>query len=142
MPIERPSVRDLLEQKVVVRPFVRILLAATVMIGGLAFVAFGMILFFSEPLTPYPHPVGAALLAVAVAAAGIGFFWIGVRLIRARTASSALLSPVARRRCSLIVGSLAVSMLVVAFETSRVLFFATAVGLILISYWLFPLERR
>ena len=131
-----------MEQKVVVRPFVRILLAATVMTGGLAFVAFGMILFFSEPLTPYPHPVGAALLAVAVTAAGIGFLWIGLRLIRARATSSALLSSVTRRRCSLIVGGLAVSMLVVAFETSRVLFFATAVGLILISYWLFPLERR
>ena len=142
MSIEQPSVRKLLETKVVVRPVVRVMLAVVVAAGGLAFGAFGASILLLKPSAPYPHPFGVALLSVGLVALGAGFLWVGVRLLRPRADSENLLSPQVRRRCSLIVGGLGVGMVVAAFEAGNLWFFATAAGLIVFSYWLFPLERR
>ena len=137
---EPESVRDLLDQRVSVPPFVRILLAVAVIAGGLAFSLLGAILFFREPPAPYPHPAGAVLFSVAMAAMGAGFLWIGWRLVRMRAESSNLLSPIARRRCSFIVGVLAACMLAAAVEARSLMFLAAAVAFVPFSYWLFPLE--
>ena len=142
MPLEDPTVRSLLEQRVVVRPLVRVALAVTVMAGGLAFAALGALVFFSKPTVASPSPLGIALLSVFMVAAGIGFVWIGLRLIRARVATSNLLSPAARRRCSLIVGALAACLLVLAVEERSSLFLIVAAGLVVFSYFLFPLVER
>ena len=142
MSVEPPSIRSLLETTVVIRPIVRILLAVVVVAGGLAFVAIGAAFLFRTPPVPYPHPVGAAVFSVVISALGAGFVWVGLRLMRARIGTENLLSPIARRRCSLIVGGLSVGMVAAAFDARNVWFLSTAAGLVVFSYWLFPLERR
>ena len=142
MSSEHSSLRSLFERKVVVSPLVRVLLALTVMAGGLAFVATGAMVLFSKPAGAYPSPAGVALLSVAMVAAGMCFLWIGMRLVRAQAAMNNLLSFAARRRCSLIVGGLAVSMLAFAVEERSALFLTTAAGLVVFSYFIFPLAEH
>ena len=141
MSLERPSWRGQLERQVVVRPLVRVLLALTVIAGGIASAALGAVLFFSKPALPYLSPLGAALLSVVLFATGLGFFWVGMRLIRADAATNNLLSPGARRRCSLVVGGVAAGMLVLAFEAQSALFLIAAAGVFVFSYFLFPLAE-
>jgi hypothetical protein len=143
MSFEQPSIRDLLETKVTIRPVARLLLAGVVIAGGLAFAAFGAIFLLYRPSTPYPHPLGAAILSLVVLALGTGFVWVGLRLVRKRSESENLLSPLARRRSSLIVGGLAAAMLAVAVavEAGSVQFLATGFSLLVFSYWLFPVDR-
>ena len=142
MSFEKPSIRDLLETKVTIRLGARLLLAGVVIAGGLAFPAFGAIFFLYLPSTQYPHPLGAAILSLVVLALRAGFVWVGLRLVRKRADCENLLSPLARRRSSLIVGSLAAAMLAVAVEADSVQFLATGFSLLVFSYWLFPIDRR
>jgi hypothetical protein len=142
MAFEEPTIRDLLETKVAIRPVARLLLAGVVIAGGIAFAAFGAILFLYRPSPPYPHPLGAAILSLVVLALGTGFVWVGLRLVRKRADSENLLSPLARRRSSLIVGGLAAAMLAVAVEADSVQYLATGISLLVFSYWLFPMDRR
>lgn len=142
MAFEPQSLRSLLETKVEVPPVVRVILAVVVAVGGLAFGAIGAAVLLWKPSIHSAHPFGVALLSVAMVALGVGFLWVGLRLMRARADTENLLSPYVRRRCSLIVGGLGVGMFLAALETENAWFFVTAVGLIVFSYWLFPLERR
>jgi hypothetical protein len=142
MSLEQPSLRSLLERQVVVRPVVRMVLALTVMAGGLAFAAVGVLVFFTKPAIAHPNPIGIGLLSVAMAFAGLGFLWVGTRLIRAQAPTSSLLSPAARRRCSLLVGGLGACMLVVAFDAQSPLYLIAGAGLVVFSYFLFPLVRH
>ena len=142
MPLEQPSLRSLLERRIVVRPVVRVILAVTVIAGGLAFAALGALVFFAKPSVPHSNPVGMGLLSIVMALAGLGFLWLGMRLISARTASNNLLSPSARRWCSLLVGGLAACMWVLALDARSPLFLIVAAGLVVFSYFLFPLARH
>ncbi len=142
MSAEPSFFRTLLERPVVVRPLVRILLALTVMAGGLALAGVGVLVFFSKPAGTYPSPVGVAVLSVAMVAAGVCFLWVALRLFRAHSTRSNVLSPSARRRSSLVVGGLAVGMLAVAFEKRSALGLAAAALLLVFSYFLFPLAEH
>lgn len=142
MSSEQSSIRDLLETKVAVPPLARVLLAGVVIAGGLAFTVFGAFFLLHRPPTPYPHPFGVAILSLAILAFGIGFVWIGLRFVRKRADSENLLSPVARRRCSLIVGILATVMLVFAVVADSVQYLVAGVSVLVFSYWLFPSDRR
>ncbi len=142
MSFEEPSIRDLLETKVTMRPITRLLLAGVVIAGGLAFTAMGAVLFLQRPPAPYPHPWGAAMLALVIFSLGTCFVWVGLRLVRKGADSENLLSPAARRRSSLVVAVLAAAMLAFAADADSVQFLAAGVGMVLFSYWLFPLDRR
>lgn len=143
MPFEQQTLRDLLEERVAVSPSVRIALAVSIIAGGLCFVAVGTVAFFFVISTVQPiHKVAAAALAVGVAMLGVAFLWLGVRLARACADRHNPLSAVARRRCSLIVGGLAACMLAGAYEANSIPYLASAVGMVVLSYWLFPLDRR
>lgn len=143
MPFEQQTLRDLLEERVSVSPPVRIALAVSIIAGGLCFVAVGSVAFFFVMSSVQPvHKVAAAALSVAVAMLGVAFLWLGIRLARTRADRHKLLSAVARRRCSLIVGGLAACMLAGAYEANSILYLASAVGMVVFSYWLFPLDRR
>lgn len=143
MPFEQQTLRDLLEEKVVVSPLLRIALAATVIAGGLCFTAGGTVGFFFFLSTSQPvHPIAAAAFSFVIAAFGIAFLWLGVRLARTRANSHHLLSAVARRRCSFIVGGVALCLLAGAYEAGSLQFLAGAAALVVLSYWLFPLERQ
>lgn len=142
MSYESESFRDLLEKRVSLSPAVRILLAVTVILGGIAFFFLGIIFLLQLPNVPPPHPIAVKLLSFVMAFMGACFLWVGSRLIRSSAESSKLLSPLALSRCSLVVGALAVGMLIAAVEAQSLSFLATAVALVAFSYWLFPLERR
>ncbi|MEP6634325.1 MAG: hypothetical protein ABJA62_08970 [Luteimonas sp.] len=141
MSVEPSSVRSFLDQKVVLPSSIRIALAVVVMFGGLAFVVLGIALLFNTTHGALPHPVGAKLLLVAMAFMGAGFFWIGLRLVGARAASANLLSPAARVRCSFFTGALAVVMLIAAFQARNEDYMASAIVLVLLSYWLVPVKK-
>nr|WP_295785477.1 hypothetical protein [Rhodoferax sp.] len=142
MSLEEPSIRNLLDTKVSLHPATRVLLACIVIAGGLAFAAFGAVFFFHRPSTPYPHPLGAAIFSLVILAFGVGFVWVGARLVRKRAESENLLSPLARRRSSLVVACLAAAALALAVEADSLQFLVTGVGLLLFSYWLFTLDQR
>jgi hypothetical protein len=142
MSFEESSIRNLLETTVTLHPVTRMLLAGIVIAGGLAFAAFGAIFLLYRPPTPYPHPLGAAILSLVILALGAGFVWVGLRLVRKRAESENLLSPLARRRSSLVVASLAAAMLAVAVEADSLLFLVTGVGVLVFSYWLFPSDHQ
>jgi hypothetical protein len=86
--------------------------------------------------------LGAAIFSLFILALGTGFVWVGLLLVRKRADSENLLSPLARRRSSLVVGILAAVILASAVEAVSGQFLATGVGLLVFSYWLYPLERR
>ena len=91
--------RSLIERNENVRPVFRVLMTIAIIVDGLMFVLLGTFMLLLQPPSRYPHPAGAALPGIAMAATGAGFVWIGSRVLAMKSAADSLLSPVARGRC-------------------------------------------
>lgn len=85
-------VHDRFEQSVRLPSIVSLGLAGVIGFAGIAFmsVGVGMFVMSLSSSTPLPHPVGAPLVALMMAAMGYAFLYVGWRLLKARKATDRL----------------------------------------------------
>jgi hypothetical protein len=138
VPSEPSFIRSLLERQVELSRGARVVLALVVLAGGSAFALLGGALLL-RPGSPF-HPLGAAVLSAGLAGLGVGMCWLGLRLVRLRSAAAVLLSPRARRRISLGVGLLGVGMFALALQSRSAEAVLVSTWLVCFSYFLYPVE--
>lgn len=104
---------DRLEERVRLPSVVRIGFALVIGLAGVVFLIGGVGLFvrsLAATSAPVPHPVGAALITLMLATMGYGFTYVGWRLLKARTATDALLGRRARLICGCVIAMAAFGM--------------------------------
>ena len=127
-------VSKLLDRPILLHPAFRVLLAIPVILGGLAFVALGLVSLYSGRATFLP--------ALLIGALGVGFVFVGVRLASRSAASSNVFGPVARRVCGLVVGGLALGVAFHSWQAQDSSSAESAVFAGFMAYWLLrPHER-
>ena len=98
-------------------------------------------MMLAMPGQAVPHPVGASLLGLVTAGLGVGFLYVGTRLMRSRAVTSDFLGSHARTVSGLVAAALAVLMAVGAQLLEQDWFAVDAVFLGLFAYAIFRSVR-
>lgn len=123
------------------RPF-RAVLAVVVLLGAAFFIFLGGLLLLGTDRSQLPSPTGAFLLAVFVLVLGMGFGYIGTRLLLIRRHAEHLMSARAARIASYCTAAVGGLVLVSSAFLSNLDFAAGGLFVCLMAYWLHVSARR
>jgi hypothetical protein len=129
------------EMKVRLAEPARAILAIVAVVGGLLLVAFGAGLLLADR-AKMPHPTGTMLLAVFIVLLGLGFAYVGGRLLLLSSENAHLLSPRGTRIASYCVAVVGVFAIVTSLFARNLYFSATGLGALLVAYWLYTSAKR